>query len=70
VSQPSKYKAPRCLRCRGVLIPEHDLAGRTVSVGCPICGDRRFRDVKRHAAKATPREVVKGIPQSYGGVRI
>lgn len=65
-----KQKAPRCPRCQGVLIPEHDLSGRTVSVGCAICGFRKFRGVERQAAKVAPREVRQGVPRSYGGMQV
>lgn len=65
-----KQKAPRCPRCGGILIPEHDLSGLTTSVGCTLCGDRKFRGVKGQAPKQAPREICKGVPTSYGGVRI
>lgn len=69
MTQPVKEKAPRCERCKGVLIPERDLSGRTISVGCPTCGDRIFRGVERRSPKGIARENLKGVAQSHGGIR-
>ena len=64
-----KQKAPRCPRCQGVLVPDRDLSGRTVSVGCISCGARIFRGIELRQPKLISRENLKGVPQSYGGVR-
>ncbi|MDA8428908.1 MAG: hypothetical protein M0T70_06590 [Geobacteraceae bacterium] len=35
---------PRCLKCRGALVPEKNLEGRVMTVGCVNCGNRFYRD--------------------------
>ncbi|MBT0664740.1 hypothetical protein KI809_10555 [Geobacter pelophilus] len=36
----------KCPKCKtGFLIPERDIYGKTQSIGCINCGDRKFRDV-------------------------
>jgi predicted nucleic acid-binding Zn-ribbon protein len=42
-------KRPSCPKCKGALIPELELGGRAISIGCVNCGFRVFRSHKtRH----------------------
>ena len=59
-------KKPRCTKCGGALLPDRELGGRTVSVGCVNCGERWFRGVTRRAPTDLERQRVNMKPR--GGV--
>ncbi|MDD2319144.1 MAG: hypothetical protein PHO83_03735 [Geobacteraceae bacterium] len=52
-------RRPVCPKCGGVLLPETEIGGRVMSVGCIICGERIYRDHKRRSPDALERNAHK-----------